>query len=142
MPASYAHAPVQFLPDEATGCWIWQRSMDQNGYGQMRVCHKLYRAHAFFYEYLVGPVPDGLELDHLCRNPACVNPAHLEPVTRAVNTQRGNAAKLTLADVEAIRGSTDGLRALGRRYGVSHSTIRKVKLGESWRDFGLREAAA
>jgi len=50
-------------------------------------------AHRFAYEELVGPIPEGLDLDHLCRNKTCVNPAHLEPVTRAENVRRAHIAR-------------------------------------------------
>ena len=69
-------------------CWQWLGSLNRNGYGNC--CHngKGMPAYRFAYEFLVGPVPDGLELDHLCRNPPCVNPAHLEPVTHQENIRR------------------------------------------------------
>lgn len=81
--------PVAFVIDETTGCWVWQRCLNAYGYGQMRVGGKAWLAHRYYYEQTCGPIPDGLELDHLCRNRACVNPDHLEPVTRSVNTLRG-----------------------------------------------------
>lgn len=68
------------------GCWIWLGGQRKDGrYGLYRGRH----AHRGVYELLVGPVPAGLELDHLCRNGLCVNPAHLEPVTHQVNVRRG-----------------------------------------------------
>jgi hypothetical protein len=72
-----------------TGCWLWLGTIFQNGYGHVFVKtengwrHR--KAHRVVYEQLVGPVPDGLELDHLCRTRSCCNPAHLEPVTNYVN---------------------------------------------------------
>jgi hypothetical protein len=75
-------------------CWLWQGGQDGHGYGQTFVYGRgLVGAHAAAYELLVGPVPEGLELDHLCRTPLCVNPAHLEPVTHAENMRRAGAAK-------------------------------------------------
>jgi hypothetical protein len=75
-----------------TGCWPWLASVTtrRGGYGQFRVGRKTRRAHVVAYELGVGPVPAGKVLDHLCRNPACVNPAHLEPVEHGENTRRGN----------------------------------------------------
>lgn len=71
-------------------CWTWTASVTVNGgYGQFRVRPRTLRAHIVAWTLLVGPVPDGLVLDHLCRTPRCVNPAHLEPVTLAENTRRG-----------------------------------------------------
>lgn len=76
---------------DITGCWPWCGTISQQGYGQIYMGGKPKRraAHRAMYELLVGPVPDGLDLDHLCRNRRCVNPAHLEPVTRSENMRRG-----------------------------------------------------
>lgn len=71
-------------------CWVWTRALS-HGYGVIGVGkQKTYRTHRLAYVLLVGD-PEELELDHLCRRPACWNPAHLEPVTHAVNMQRGRA---------------------------------------------------
>lgn len=72
----------------STDCWLWTRTRDTFGYGQIKVAGKPRRAHVIAYEQWIGPVPDGLELDHLCRVRHCVNPLHLEPVTHAENTRR------------------------------------------------------
>lgn len=68
-----------------SGCWVWTGSISTTGYGR----YKNYQAHRVTYELWVGPIPEGLQIDHLCRNTRCVNPEHLEPVTPAVNVQRG-----------------------------------------------------
>ena len=73
---------------QSPGCWVWQTGLS-NGYGSYSPGGKSKQAHIYVYELLVGPVPEGLELDHLCRVTACVNPDHLEPVTHLVNVHRG-----------------------------------------------------
>lgn len=74
-------------------CWIWTSSKINSGYGQFRLNRQGYLAHRLSYEYCIGPIPIGLEIDHLCRSRACVNPFHLEPVTHSVNALRGLVGK-------------------------------------------------
>lgn len=69
-------------------CWEWQGAKQVRGYGVLTVLGEQVRAHRYVYENTIGAVPDGMELDHLCRNPPCVNPGHLEPVTHAENIRR------------------------------------------------------
>ncbi len=80
-----------------TGCWDWQgaRSTRVNGettYGNLKLNGRTVSAHQFAYETLIGPVPIGYELDHLCQNKGCANPVHQEPVTHAENVRRGARA--------------------------------------------------
>lgn len=69
------------------GCWLWDGGRS-DGRGVINVNRRTRYAYRVVYELVVGPIPEGLTLDHLCRNPNCVNPAHLEPVTAWVNTSR------------------------------------------------------
>jgi len=73
-------------------CWLWTAA-SVRGYGRFFYEGKVWVAHRWAYEHFVGPVPDGLDLDHLCRNRGCVNPAHLEPVTRRENLRRGHDSR-------------------------------------------------
>lgn len=87
------------MPEPNTGCTLFMGSQQKEGYGRVCFNGKVHLAHRVSYEMHVGPIPDGLVLDHLCRVPGCVNPRHLEPVTNRENVFRGvgptpkNAAK-------------------------------------------------
>jgi hypothetical protein len=77
-----------------TPCWVWQHGFTGSGYGNVAVKeHPSRYAHRMNYERLVGPIPDGLHIDHLCRNRACCNPAHLEPVTPGENARRAGVPR-------------------------------------------------
>jgi hypothetical protein len=75
--------------EPSTGCWLWTLCLDLGGYGTTSHYGLTWRAHRLSYEAHVGPIPDGMVIDHLCRIRHCVNPAHLEPVTSAENIRRG-----------------------------------------------------
>lgn len=75
------------------GCWEWGGSRLRSGYGNLHHEGRTLLAHRAFYELLVGPIPEGFQIDHLCRNPPCVRPDHLEAVTQAENLRRQFAAR-------------------------------------------------
>jgi hypothetical protein len=72
----------------AGGCWVWLGGKDRLGYGKLVFLGKRWQAHRLSYEVARGKIADGLELDHLCRNHSCINPAHLEPVSHRENMLR------------------------------------------------------
>lgn len=82
---------LRHIEISATGCWIWTGRLNRNGYGRAAIGGREPVAHRAIYEAVIGPIPIGHVLDHLCRNRPCVNPWHMEPVTVAVNTHRGTA---------------------------------------------------
>lgn len=90
-------------------CWEWRGKRQPNGYGKLWIRglpgDGQGYAHRVVYELLVGPIPVGLDLDHLCRNRGCVNPAHLEPVTRRTNLVRGQTIPARkVAQTHCVRG--------------------------------------
>lgn len=99
-------------------CWLWTGATKGNGYGNVRVQKVSKNAHRWVYEELIGPVSDGLQLDHLCRVRRCVNPDHLEPVAPLVNAARGEKAVKRwcvnghdLSDPAVCRITPEGRRA-------------------------------
>lgn len=142
-PVPYIHghnrrlSPVAYREEDrgyTTPCWIWQRSGNARGYGQIHDGTRLRVAHEVWYERRYGPVPEGLQLDHLCRQRSCVNPDHLEQVSGAVNVRRGTCTKLTEDSVRAIRASTGKQRDLARQFGVNQATIWAIRHRVTWKD--------
>lgn len=99
------------------GCWVWNGAKSPLGYGRVSRDGRWQEAHRVVYEDLRGPIPKGLSLDHLCRNPSCVNPDHLEPVTHRENLRRGKQAKLS-------RGTA---REVAAAYGVSETLVWNIR---------------
>jgi hypothetical protein len=118
----------------AAGCWILPVKPLPSGYVQIKRGGRIYRAHRWYYEKHVGPIPPGREVDHTCGVLACVNPGHLEPVTPTENKRRSRATKITLADARAIRASTEDCGTLARRYGIHPSNVSHIRAGRSWAD--------
>lgn len=111
-------AERNYEPEPMSGCWLWTGGRTGQGYGMLRPDGlRQVLAHRHVYELLRGPIPQDRELDHLCRNVACVNPDHLQPVTHALNTRRGKRRVLWGA-------STDGC---GRGHPESERYTRNGK---------------
>jgi hypothetical protein len=114
--------------DPETGCWLWTASLANYGYGQFGITpRKIVKAHRFAYQTMVGEIPDGLELDHLCRTPRCVNPDHLDPVPHAVNVRRGDAGWATGRTYRAMAECKKGHTKTAENAIISADGIRRCK---------------
>lgn len=118
-----------------SGCWEWMGTKiskgPSKGYGYFSVGGKWTRVIKWAYEYLIGPIPEGLELDHLCRNRGCVNPYHTEPVTHLVNVRRGGVKKELCVRGHRLEMPNlvyDGIRNGLERYRCRACVIIKGKL--------------
>lgn len=102
------HAKARFWrkvsPAPSNACWIWWGAKNARGYGNVGRNKKTYLAHRVAYELTYGPVPPGLDLDHLCKTTGCVNPDHLEPVTFLANMRRRYADKPDERSTHCLKG--------------------------------------
>jgi len=116
-------------------CWVWQGTITTRGYGQIWDidARRMRVAHRFMWEEANGPVPEGLELDHLCRVRACCNPEHLEPVTRRENVHRGSATKVTddqAREIRRRRQAGEEAASIAKDYPISRSSVYAIALGQ------------
>jgi hypothetical protein len=105
------------MPSVVSGCWIWQRAMDRDGYGATGFAGRSFRSHRISYQIARGPIPSSLEVDHLCKVRACGNPLHLEAVPPLVNLFRGGSpAVVGMRRDRCVNGHEfDGVSARGWR---------------------------
>lgn len=141
--------------DTNGGCWLWSMCIGNHGYGKVCKGKKNFLAHRESYKAFVGDPGDKL-VCHTCDVRSCVNPAHLWLGTNAENladmAAKGRSrpslvsgadhphAKLTVTDVLSIRARTDSARAIAAEYGVAEETIRKARVGASWKSLSTKEA--
>jgi hypothetical protein len=119
------------------GCWLWTAGK-LRGYGNYSHEGRTAKAHRVAYQALVAPVPAGLALDHLCRNPSCVNPAHLEPVTWQTNIHRGELAALTtMDDAREIRRrirAGETVKVMAAAYGITARNVWRIMDDRTYRE--------
>ena len=136
---------VQVVP---TGCWLWTGARGKKGYGRFRPdasrkgVDRRVMAHRFAYEIFIGEVPEGLQLDHLCRNHACVNPNHLEVVTSQENIKRGESGRNNRLKTHCPRGHPyNGANTYKNRRGSRCCRVCAREATRRWRANKRKEGA-
>lgn len=122
-----------------TPCWIWNGYKDkERGYGKTRWKNRTFRAHIRSWLESGREIDDGMQLDHLCRQTACVNPDHLEQVTPTENMRRGSRTKLKIEQVREIRAryatGEESQEDLAQAFGVRQSNIWYIVTERTWKD--------
>jgi len=128
--------------DPKTGCWNWNLALSESGYAMCsseRAKYGTIRAHRQNYIEKYGKIPDGLQLDHLCRNRRCVNPDHLEPVTSKENTHRGDGVKVNdkiVNEIRKMKNKRDSgeltYAQIGAMFSIGASAVFKILQNLTW----------
>lgn len=139
IPGHHAKTPGPDYVSEDRGhvteCWVWQKACDEKGYARRTDKKGSSLVHRRMYETHVGPIPEGLVIDHLCGVTGCVNPDHLEAVTNTENIRRGRGTRLRPSDVRLIRRDLGiSIARLAEIFEVTQHQIYMIKRGDSWSD--------
>jgi hypothetical protein len=143
--ATAGRLPMRFMAKihvQPDGCWTWQAYTRKDGYGVYGVGSTTVYAHRFAYESIVGPIPPGMTLDHLCRVRCCVNPEHLEVVGRGENVRRGDAGIARGAQLRARTHCPKGHPYDGDNLGIRPDGSRRCRAcgRDRWHARKQREA--
>lgn len=123
-----------------TACHVWQGGLNKWGYAKVKRNGKTLAGHRWFYQQTGKLIPEGMDLDHLCRVRDCVNPEHLEPVLPIENKRRGLVAKLSKEDVASIElryKNGESQYQLAREFGVRQPCISRLLAGLRWSGIAL-----
>lgn len=125
-----------YIVDTLTGCWNWQKAVNKQGYGRKTIMvnfkKKTIVAHRYIYEQIKGEIPPHYDLHHKCKNTSCVNPEHLEPLTRL--DHRRKTTKLNEVLIKEILDSTLPASQLSELYGIAKGTVERIRSGKTWKD--------
>lgn len=137
----YVISKIKFF--NGTACWTWTAVRGTHGYGVLSIHGSSGCAHKFAYEFFVGRIPDGLELDHLCKDRGCVNPRHLEPVTHLENVRRGSAGEPRRKITHCPKGHPySGDNLYNRREGGRACKICRKEYSKKFRENRMANAMA
>lgn len=143
-PGERARFEAMYMPEPNSGCWLWLRYCNRQGYGSFQFRRKPCMAHRFSYFLNFGNLPDRLVVMHKCDNPYCVNPDHLALGTLLENNKDRHAkgrdargpghgrSRLSVEIVNSIRSSERSAAELAELYGVHRTTIHRARKGWSW----------
>ena len=118
-------------------CWIWKWACSGNGYGSIWTGGKQQLAHRWYYEQMVGPIRNGMQIDHLCYETSCIAPLHLEQVPAHINAQRQRSTKLNpgmVIELRKMSAAGKSNRDIAAIMGICHQNVSLVVNSKRWKN--------